>query len=201
MKLHYTPRSPYVRKVRATAVELGIADKIDLIAVDLHHPPEELAVDNPLAKVPTLVMDDGDSLFDSPVICEYLHHVAGDNRLFPAAGKARWTALRRMALADGILDATTGRRHELQRPEGERSASYIDKQKAKAERGLDALENEVDALGAEVTVGHIAIACVLGYLDFRFAGEPWRPTRPKLAKWHEAFAQRPCMVETAPPAE
>jgi glutathione S-transferase len=198
MKLRYTPRSPFVRKVRVTAIETGLDGQIELVATNLADPPAELSDDNPLGKVPTLITDDGEPLFDSPVICEYLDSLHDGDKLFPPAGKARWTALRRQALADGILEATTARRHELLRPEEERSAAFIKKQKIKAERGLDAVEKEAGALGGEVTIGHIAIGCVLGYLAFRFPDEPWRLTRPDLRRWYQDFAARRSMTETAP---
>ena len=169
--------------------------------MDLENPAPELAKNNPLGKVPTLVADDGAVYYDSPVICEYLAGQVEEPKLFPSNGPERWTAIRRMALADGILDALTARRHEtIHRAKHEQSQSSMEKQKAKSDRGLAALEQEVDLLGSDVTIGHVAIACCLGYLDFRFAGEPWRQTHPKLAKWYEEFSKRPSITQTMPPA-
>jgi len=199
MELLYTPRSPYVRKVRVVLIELGLNDRIKFNQMDLEHPAPELSENNPLGKVPTLIVEDGYALFDSSVICEYLDSLHNNPKLFPSIGLARWTALRRHALANGILDALTSRRHETRRPEAERSASYMQKQKVKSDRGLAVLESEAKTLVKEVTIGEIAIGCCLGYLDFRFANEPWRQSCPELAKWFEVFSKRQSMIETMPP--
>lgn len=198
MELYFTPRSPYVRKVRATLIELGLWDRVKFHQMDLENPAPELIERNPLGKVPTLVTDDGQVIFNSPVICEYLDSLAG-NKLFPALGPARWTALRRMALSDGILEALQLRRQEASRPEGQQSAKVVAKQKGKSDRGLRTLESEADQLGSDITIGHVAIGCCLGYLDFRFKGEPWRDSHPKLAKWYEGFSARRSMTDTMPP--
>jgi glutathione S-transferase len=199
MKLLYTPRSPYVRKVRVTLIETGLHKSIEFVEVNLEHPIPELARRNPLGKVPTLVRDDGVALFDSPVVCEYLDSLHKGPKLYPT-NEARWVALRQLALADGILDALTSRRHEARRPDGERSADYMKKQQEKSDRGLAELEREADRLAGPITIGQIAAGCCLGYLDFRFAKEPWRAGHPNLARWFEEFAKRPSMVETMPPS-
>jgi glutathione S-transferase len=199
MELLYTPRSPYVRKVRVALIELGLQDRVKFNQMDLEHPAPELSANNPLGKVPTLILDDGQAMFDSSLICEYLDSLGEGPKLFPSSGAARWTALRRQTLANGILDAVTTRRHEARRPDAERSAVAMEKQKVKSDRGLAALEKEVANLDGAVTIGEITIACCLGYLDFRFANEPWRPGCPGLAKWYDAFSKRRSMVETTPP--
>jgi glutathione S-transferase len=199
MKLFFTPRSPFVRKVRVALIETGVNQSVEEIPVDLENPPPELARHNPLGKVPTLVRDDGLALFDSPVICEYVDSLSQKVRLYPA-GEARWIALHQLALADGILDALTTRRHEARRPAGERSDKAMAKQKLKSDRGLATLAGEVPRLGGAVTIGQIAAACCLGYLDFRFPEEPWRGNAPELARWFEEFSKRPSMVATMPPS-
>ena len=119
--------------------------------------------------------------------------------MFPAAGPARWAALRRQAEADGILDAAVGTRYEtFLRPEARRWPDWIEGQKAKFRRALDALEGEAASFGAVVDIGTLAIGCALGYLDFRYADEDWRSGRPQLAAWFETFEQRPWMTETVP---
>jgi len=200
MKLYFTPRSPFVRKVRMTLIETGLDKSVEFIQVDLEHPLPELLKLNPLGKVPTLVRDDGTALFDSPLVCEYLDSLHAGHKLHPPAGEARWATLRRAALCDGVLEALSARRHEARRPEGQRSADAIAKQREKSDRGLATLEREADQLAGPVTIGHIATACVLGYLDFRFAPEPWRASHPKLAHWYEGFSKRPSMQQTMPPA-
>lgn len=199
MKLFFTPRSPFVRKVRVTLIETGLSKAVEFVQVDLENPPAELSRHNPLGKVPTLIRDDGTALFDSPLVCEYLDSLNKGTKLYPA-GDGRWVALRQLALSDGILDALQARRHEARRPDSERSADYMQKQKVKSDRGLTLLEQETERLAGPVNIGHIAVGCCLGYLDFRFANEPWRSSHPKLARWFEEFSKRPSMVETTPPA-
>jgi glutathione S-transferase len=149
-------------------------------------------------KVPSFVTDDGRMLFDSPVICEYLDTLVGGGTLFPASGPERWTALRRQALGDGVLDALVLARYESVRPEEKRWSGWIDGQMTKAHHGLAAAEDE--ALAGFSTIGHVAIACMLGYLDFRFAEDGWRGRHPKLAGWFATVSERPSMRLTRPPA-
>jgi glutathione S-transferase len=198
MKLRYSPTSPYVRKVAVAIQELGLQDKVDRVATTPWDPATDLGRVNPLGKVPTLVADDGTVLYDSPVICEYLDDLAG-GRLLPPGGPDRWTALRRQALADGLMDAAVAARLESQRPQEQQSTDWIARQKAAMTRALDALEGEAAALGGPLTLGHVAIGCALGYLDFRFAADDWRKGRPLLADWYKGFAARPSMASTVPP--
>lgn len=198
MKLRYTPTSPYVRKVTVVAQETGLADRIERIATNVWAADTDIGRDNPLGKAPALITDGGEALYDSPVICEYLDSLHNGAKIFPPAGGARWTALRRQALADGILDAGILRRLELARKEPERSSTWIERQRQAVERGLDTLEEGAADLGAGVTIGHIAIGCALGWLDFRFASENWRQRRPALAAWYAKFAERPSMKSTVP---
>jgi glutathione S-transferase len=164
-------------------------------------PDLALVAANPLGKVPCLVPAEGDALYDSRVICEYLDGLHDGPRLFPIAGPQRWVALRRQALADGIMDAAVLARYEtFLRPEERRWPAWIDGQLDKVTRGLDRLENEAGQLEARVDVGAIATACALGYLDFRFADLDWRRSRPGLAAWFTAFAARESMLRTLPPS-
>jgi glutathione S-transferase len=200
MKLRYSPSSPYVRKVMIVALETGLAGRIEKVATTVAPvtPNDGLKVENPLIKVPSLTTDDGVALYDSPVICEYLDSLHSATKLIPSHGPARWTALRRQALADGILDAAILARYETAlRPKELQWAAWIDGQMRKVRAGLDALEAE--RLDGPFDIGAIAVACALGYIDFRYAGEEWRKTRPRLAAWHAEVAKRPSVVETAPP--
>ena len=199
MKLYYSLASPYVRKVRMTALELGLDDRLELVLTDAWTVTEGLPQDNPLCKVPTLVLDDGTPLFDSPVICEYLNSLAGGT-LFPPDGPDRWTALRLQALADGLCDAAIARRLETLRPESLRSATWIARQQAAMVRALDALEGRIEELSGAVTIGTLAVATVLGYLDLRFAEDQWRVGRPRLAAWFVEVGRRPSFEVTRPPA-
>ena len=201
MQLRYSPTSPYVRKVSVCAIELGLAERIERIPTDTLDPNSDLAEHNPLVKVPALILEGGEVLYDSPVICEYLDSLHDGAKIFPPAGPERWTALRRQALGDGILDAAILRMLEtLRRPEALRWRGWIDKQTGKVTRALDRLEAEAEALEGPLTIGQITIGCALGYLDFRFADDKWRAGRPNLAAWHEDFAGRPSMQETDPQA-
>jgi glutathione S-transferase len=199
MKLHWSPRSPFVRKVMIVAHEAGLADRMTLVrtvaATTKPHP--ELMRDNPLSKIPTLVLDDGTVLYDSPVICEYLDRMHGGQKLFPPDGAARMTALRRQALGDGFLDFLLLWRDERARaqPSDAHLASYAAKRKST----LAAIDREVDDLaGSAFSIGHIALGCALGYLDFRFAAEDWRGDHPRLARWHADFRARPSVQATEP---
>lgn len=200
MKLYFAAASPFVRKVRVVAHEHGLAGRIELLPVALS-PVESnavLAASNPLMKVPSLVTDDGQMLYDSPVIAEYLDALGQGRKLFPAAGSARWTALRQQALADGALDALILCRYETTRPEDRRWTGWTDAQMRKARQGIAAAERE--ELSGPLTIGHVAVACMLGYLDFRFPDDRWRSRHPKLAAWYADAEQRPSMQETQPPA-
>jgi glutathione S-transferase len=196
MKLRYALNSPFVRKVMVQAIETGLAPRIEQIPTQPNDPASGLSSENPLGKVPSLTLDDGTHLYDSPVICEYLDSLHGGARMFPPAGVPRWTALRRQALADGMMDASVLRRGESLRPANEQSPTAMAAQSAKVRAGLDALEAEAGNLGGGIDIGLIAIGCALGYLDFRFAGEDWRKDHPKLARWFEAFSNRPSMAST-----
>ncbi|MDE2262775.1 MAG: glutathione S-transferase [Gammaproteobacteria bacterium] len=200
MKLYFNPASPYVRKVRVTAHELGLSDKIELISVSLTpvSPHAGVRSSNPVGKIPALITEEGTALYDSPVICEYLEALAGGNRIFPAAGPVRWTALRRQALADGIMDAAVLTRYEQAvRPKELRWQEWADGQLLKIRTALDALERE--ELQDVFDIGTISVACALGYLDLRFADEGWRKSRPRLAAWAAAIGKRPSLAATAPP--
>lgn len=196
MKLRHSPTSPFVRKVLVTAIETGLRDRIELLPADVWAPGSDIVADNPLGKVPALLLDGGETLYDSPVICEYLDSLHDGAKLFPPAGGARWTALRRQALADGLADASVLRRLEVTRAEGQRSDAWANRQVAVMGRALDALEDEADRMGQQPTIGHIAIACALGYLDLRFDEDNWRWSRPALADWFDLFSQRRSMTET-----
>jgi glutathione S-transferase len=197
MKLAYSPNSPYVRKCWALAIQRGIEDRVELWSVPTTD--AALAAVNPLSKVPTLITDEGQVLYDSPVICEFLDSVGSGPRLFPENGPARWKALTQAALAAGILDATQPRRREVALPQDEGRITYIALQQGKVARALAALEADADSLGELQTIGEIAIACALGYLDFRYPHEPWRPGHPKLEAWYARVSELPPMARTVPP--
>ena len=201
MKLHYNVASPYARKVMAVAIETGQDDRIEPVTRTMSpiKPDADLAADNPLGKVPCLVTEDGAALYDSRVICEYLDSLHDGRKMFPPAEPARWRALRRQAEGDGIMDAAVLTRYEtFLRPEERRWPEWIEGQKLKFRRALDSLEDEAEEFGDTIDIGTITTGCALGYLDFRYADEDWRATRPRLAAWFERFSKRPSMARTAP---
>ncbi len=186
--LRSSPASPFGRKVKMAALELGLMERIEIVAADTNDPSEPLRRQNPLGKIPTLVLEDGTTLFDSRVIVEYLDHLAG-GKIFPA-GEARFAQLRLQALADGIADAALLQVYEGRfRPEEGRNATWLAHQAGKVTRGLEALEAAPPAFPDRPRIGEIALACALGYLDLRFEGK-WRADFPKLVAWLDDFAAR-----------
>jgi len=207
MKLYYSTNSPYVRKVTVTAAEIGLANRLERVRANtrvadgtLASPQNALPDVNPLATIPTLVTDEGESLYDSMVICEYLDSLHAEKRVFPPEGPARWQALRRAALADGMTYAAYLRLLENRRDPDKRLDTWVEHQWAKVERGLDQLEREAADFGDArvVDIGLISVGCALGFLDYRFNDEDWRRGRARLADWFAAIAQRPSFVDTVP---
>jgi glutathione S-transferase len=199
MKLHWSPRSPFVRKVMIVAHERDLAERIDCVrtVAAMTKPHAELMKDNPLSKIPTLVIDDGTVLYDSRVICEYLDGLDGEVKLFPREAKARMTALRRQALGDGFLDMMVALRNERERAQP--SDIHMASTAVRKAAVLESLDREAESLTTTpFGIGHIAIGCALSYLDFRFADENWRKDRLRLANWHAAFAARPSVRATEP---
>jgi len=199
MKLHWSPRSPFVRKVMVVVHELGLAGRVTCVrtVAATTKPHAALMQDNPLSKIPTLVLDDGTVIYDSPVICEYLDSLDGAPKLHPIEPKARLVALRRQALGDGFLDMLVLLRDERMRahPSDGHKASAA----ARKAAVLNSLEHEAEALAATpFGIGHVAIGCALSYLDFRYADENWRQDQPRIANWHATFAARPSMRATEP---
>lgn len=201
-KLHYASASPYVRKVMASAIELGLDGRFTLEPAANPTLPTvrnpAIAADNPLSKVPTLVFADGERLYDSIVICEYLDAVDGQHKLFPASGMARWRALRTNALADGILEAGVSVRLERVRPEDKRWSDWIDGQLFKINGSLDVLESSFTSWSSGLNIGHIAVSCALQWLEFREIVDNPRKGRERLYAWHEDFLKRPSMARTKP---
>ena len=201
MKLHWSPRSPFVRKVMIAAHELGLVGRLDCVrtVVATTRPHAPLMEENPLSKIPTLVLDDGTVLYDSPVICEYLDGLHNGPKLIPAALPARMTALRRQALGDGFLDFLLLWRNERERPAAHQSQVHLSTYAEKRKAILLGLDKEAGELAATpFSIGHIAIGCALSYLDFRFAAEDWRGGHPRIAAWHATFAARPSVRATDP---
>ena len=201
MTLHWSPRSPYVRKVVITAHELGLAGRIDLVrtVVGGTTPHPALMRENPLGKIPTLVLADGTIIYDSPLVCEYLDTLHSGEKLFPLAWPARLAALRWQALGSGMLDIALLRLGERAKPEALRSAPHEALWAGKIVSCVDALEQQADELASTpFSIGHICVGVALGYLDFRFDAEQWRQARPRLTTWHAKFTARPSVAANMP---
>lgn len=200
MKLFHSPASPFVRKVMACAIARDIDDRIEKVWCDVHASPPDLLAVNPLGKIPTLIGADGIAYMDSPLICEYLDGIGAAPPLYPSERGARLVALRLHALGHGIMEAAVARRGESLRPEEAARTAAMARMRDAIARTLDLLEREADSLMGPFTIGSITVGCALGYLDFRFAAEPWRETHPKLAVWFESASKHRAFVETAPVA-
>jgi glutathione S-transferase len=188
MILRSSPASPFARKVRIAAALLGLDRDVTIEPADTVEPSDSLRRQNPLGKIPVLILDDGTALYDSPVILEYLDHRAGGGRIIPTAPAARFAALCQEALCDGILDAAILRVYEGRwRPPEHHVAKWVEHQAGKMTRALAALEAEPPGLDTPPHVGQITAACALGYLDLRFEGT-WRRDYPRLVAWLDRFA-------------
>ena len=200
MKLLSALPSPFGRKVKIVARLKGVADRMEVELVDTSKAVNEaLMAENPLAKIPVLILGDGTRIYDSPVICEYLDSLSATPPLFGAQGLERYRMLTRAALADGILDAAVLIVYESRfRPEEKRVGSWIERQNAKITAALDHLEASPLEWRGAPDYADVALACALGYLDFRLEGR-WRAGRPRLVAWLETFAAAvPAFAETRP---
>lgn len=194
--LKSSPASPFGRKVKIAASLAGLMDRLTVETADTTNPTDPLRVQNPLGKIPTLVLDDGEALFDSRVIVEWIDEEAGGGVIIPR-GAGRFPALRMQALADGILDAALLQVYEGRfREESRRDPTWVAYQQDKVDRALRVLEASPPDIGERPHIGPISLACALGYLDLRFEGR-WRKSYPKLVAWLDAFAAKvPAFEET-----
>jgi glutathione S-transferase len=197
MILRSSQPSPFGRKVNIAASILGLAVEIGIEKTDTNDPADTVRRQNPLGKIPVLVIEDGSALYDSRVILEYLDHRAGGGKIIPREPNARFAALRLQALADGLTDAQVLVLYESRwRPPEHHVQKWVDYQTDKIKRGLGALEASPPPLGPMPNVGDIALACFLGHRDLRFAGS-WRADHPKLVVWLDRFAAHvPAFAET-----
>lgn len=196
MRLFYSAASPYARKVRAVVVEKGLTDRVELVASNPLSEINDLKLINPLGKIPALVLEDNRVLIDSPVICEYLDLLGRGPNLIPASGDERFHVLTRQATADGIMDAAFNLVMEHRRPAGEQSSAWI-------RRWTEAILRTIQSLAPSQSkysfdLGDIAVACALGYLNFRLPEIDWRKDAPELAAWEANVKTRPSLVKTAP---
>jgi len=200
MKLHWSPRSPFVRKVMIVLHETGLDAQVERVrsVAAMATPNAAIMVDNPISQIPALVMDNGLPLYDSPVVCEYLDTLHDGAKFFPAAGDARWLALRRQALGDGMLAILLLWRQERMKTAPQQMPEWLAAFKIKIDAGLARLEQEAGALAQGFDIGQVTIGCLLSYLDYRFADLDWRAGHPGLAAWHATFVQRASSLATMP---
>jgi glutathione S-transferase len=204
MKLLYAPQSPFSRKVRAAAIELGLSDRIDVEYAEVvpGKPNRSFGGSvNPLRKIPALLTDDGTTIFDSTVICEYLDDLGGGGVIIPRDRPARWRVLTHHALAQGICEAAILVRYETWlRPEANRWSVWTDDQWDKINSGLEWFEHNPVALQEPVSIAHLALGSALGYIDFRWPVENWRKRFGLVGRWFERLEQRPSFSLTRPAA-
>ena len=198
MQLYHATASPFARKVRVLVREKGLLDRVEEISVNPLADPAELHFVNPLGKVPALVLSDGLALFDSPVICEYLDTISGSPRYLPKEGERRWQVLRTQALADGIMDSAVAMIYESRRPESQRSPDWQRRWQNCIMRAVRQLDDDTALLSGPVNLGSIAVACALGYLDFRLPDLDWRQPHPHVAGSYSTLSEIPGMRATLP---
>jgi len=202
MKLTFSPASPFARKVRIAAIELGLIDSIELVPATVvpGQPNEEYSRITPLKKLPVLILDNGEVVLDSYVIVEYLDELAGGGKLIPASGEARWKVKSDHSLLQGMLDSMLLCRYEkMVRPEPLRWQAWADDHWNRAWAGMARFEANAEALARPFDIVQIGLVCVLGYADFRFADCGWRKAYPKLDAFHDKVLTRPSVKVSLPP--
>jgi glutathione S-transferase len=201
MTLVTSPSSPFGRKARMTACILGLNDRINELAGDGQDPNDPLRVQNPLGKIPLLILANGEAIYDSWVIMEYFDSLAGGNRIIPSDPAQRFPELTRAKLADGIIDASLLIVYEGRyRSDEQRVQSWVERQQGKIFSALDAISQSLPGNSPPLASG-ITLACALSYLDFRKPAQ-WRDNYPRLVEWLDAFALAvPAYNQTARPPE
>lgn len=194
MQLFVSPTSPYARKARVVIREHGLEAEVEEIEASPLDDPPALRAANPLGKVPALVVGDGRVLADSKLITEYLDSLGSGRSLYPE-GEARWDALRRAALAEGVMDAAIGTVFERRRPPEQQSPVWLDRWRRAIDGGLGAVSADG---GERFDIGDIGLAVALDYLDFRLADLGWRERHGALADWLDAHRDRPSLAATRP---
>lgn len=197
MKLFSSPTSPYARKARILIIELGLEQAVEIINAVPMENPADLQATNPIGKVPALVMESGQALYDSPVICEYIDAQNG-NKFLPASGDERWDNLRRQALADGVIDASFNRTMERLKDENMQSELWLGRWQSAIARGVTEIEKDVAGKGDRFDLGDVTAAAALGYLDLRHSDLEWRKGHDDLAAWFETVSKRPSVSQTVP---
>jgi glutathione S-transferase len=202
MKLTFSPASPFARKVRIAAIELGLIDRIEFVPTTVvpGTPNDEYSKIHPLKRLPALILDNGEVIVDSYVIVEYLDELAGGGKLIPASGAVRWKVKSDHSLSQGMLDSMLLCRYEnMLRPEALRWKAWSDDHWNRAWKGMARFEQQTEMLSRPLDISQIALTCVLGYADFRFADCGWRKAYPKLDAFHQGMLERPSVKVSLPP--
>ena len=202
MKLTFSPASPFARKVRIAAIELGLIDSIEFVPTTVvpGTPNDEYSKIHPLKKLPALILDNGEVLVNSYVIVEYLDELAGGGNLVPASGAVRWKVRSDHSLLQGMLNSMLLCRYEnVVRPEALRWKAWSDDHWNRAWKGMARFEQQTEMLSRPLDISQIALTCVLGYADFRFADSGWRTAYPKLDAFHQRMLDRPSVKISQPP--
>ncbi len=197
MKLIGSPTSPFVRKVRVLLYEKGFPD----VDIEMYLPledPAELIEINPLCRVPAMVLSNGVIFYESKLIVEYIESTMQGPKFVPESGAARWFALQAQAHADNLIDIGIRAFLERQRPADKQIKHNIMRDEMTVVRGIAAAAKIVNALDDQVNIGHIAIACALGFIDFRLPHIKWREQTPELSAWYQEMRLRPSMQATVP---
>ena len=202
MKLTFSPASPFARKVRIAAIELGLIDKIEFMPATVvpGQANAEYEKISPLKKLPVLILDNGEVILDSYVIVEYLDELAGGGKLIPASGALKWKVKTEHALLQGMLDSKLLCRYEnITRPEALRWKTWSDDHWNRAWNGMARFANDAAMLSRPLDIAQIGLTCVLGYADFRFPDCGWRKAYPKLDVFHQKMLERPSVKISEPP--
>jgi len=198
MKCYATSNSPYARKVRIAALETGVYEKVDWQMITREERAEIVPDINPLGKVPVATLESGQVLCDSPVICAYIDSLTNDKNLIPTSGPKRWEVLTLEAFGDGLGEAVIAASQEDQRPEEKRSQGIVDRQVGKANAALGFLDNVAKDFNTPPLMGEIAVACALGYMEFRDVIPGWRNKYTNLGGWYTEILKRQSFVDTNP---
>lgn len=197
MKLYYSPASPYARKIRVLLRELDLVGRVQEIIADPFANDAEFLAVNPLGKIPCLLTDEGQPLFDSDVIAAYLDSLSGRPSLF-AFGPARWSLETLNSLCAGLLDSAVALRVEKTKPAEQQSPLWGERHRSAIVRGLEFLDARWESVPVGINAVTLVSACVLSYLDFRHPEIDWRARHPGLASWYAEFSARPSLRDTAP---
>ena len=198
MKLYTTKRSPFGRKVQVMAIEKGLKNELQIVIEDMQNKSEELLKANPLGAVPTLVLDNGKGLYDSPVIADYIDSLNRTPRLIPGGRGKKNFVLRVSALADGMIESAIKIFYERMKDADRQDPALIKKHIDALMRCFKALEKDTKKMSKELTMAPIAVGSAIGYINFRLKDLEWQKKAKKLAAWYDEFSQRPSMKETEP---